>query len=137
MEWYNILILILGGVGGIGGIVGLYKAKSEKTGIDITNMKDMLEEAHKMFNAISEEKSKVQEEFDNYKKDNMQYISEFKERFARVEKRLDRAEEKVLTLQGAVYQGYRCKFSPNIADCPVLQEYEKIQCNSCGKNEEA
>lgn len=137
MEWYNILVLIFGGGGILTSLVALYKVKSEKTGIDITNMKDMLEEAHKMFNAISEEKAKVQEEFDSYKKDNMQYIAEFKDRFARVEKRLDKAEEKVLTLQGAVYQGYRCKFPQNITDCPVLKEYERIQCSACDKCEES
>lgn len=133
MEWYNVVVLLLGGLGGISGLVGLYKAKSEKTGIDINNMKDMLDEAHKMFNAICEEKERVQEDFDNYKKDNMKYIAEFKERFANVEARLDKAEQEVFGLQSAVYQGYRCKFPANIEDCPVLKEYEKVQCKKCDK----
>ena len=133
MEWYNVVVLLLGGLGGISGLVGLYKAKSEKTGIDINNMKDMLDEAHKMFNAICEEKERVQEDFDNYKKDNMKYIAEFKERFANVEARLDKAEQEVFGLQSAVYQGYRCKFPANIEDCPGLKEYEKVQCKKCDK----
>lgn len=133
MEWYNVVVLLLGGLGGISGLVGLYKAKSEKTGIDINNMKEMLDEAHKMFNAICEEKERVQEDFDNYKKDNMKYIAEFKERFANVEARLDKAEQEVFGLQSAVYQGYRCKFPANIEDCPVLKEYEKVQCKKCDK----
>lgn len=133
MEWYNVVVLLLGGLGGISGLVGLYKAKSEKTGIDINNMKDMLDEAHKMFNAICEEKERVQEDFDNYKKDNMKYIAEFKDRFANVEARLDKAEQEVFGLQSAVYQGYRCKFPANIEDCPVLKEYEKVQCKKCDK----
>lgn len=136
MEWYNILSIVLGALGGIGGFVGLYKAKSEKTGIDITNMKDMLEEAHKMYNAICEEKDKVQEEFTAYKRDNMQYIAEFKERFAKLETRLDKTDDMVLHLKGAVFQGYRCKFPDNITDCPVLKEYEKFQCDKCDKCED-
>lgn len=131
MEWYNVLSIVLGALGGIGGIIGLYKAKAEKTGIDITNMKEMLEEAHKMYNAICDEKNKVQEEFEEYKKNNMQYISEFKDRFAKLESRLDKTDNMVLQLKGAVYQGYRCKFPENIADCPVIKEYEKFKCDKC------
>lgn len=139
MEWYNIALLLLGGIGGIGGIGGciaIYKAKSEKTGIDIGNMKEMLNEAHKMFDAICEEKEKVQEEFDEYKKENMKYIGEFKERFSKVERRLSNAEESVLKLKGAVYQGYRCKYPDSIEDCPVIKEYEKSHCSRCGENKQ-
>ncbi len=131
MEWYNIVAIVLGALGGTAGLVGLYKAKSEKTGIDINNMKEMLDEAHKMFNAICAEKEKVQEEFDTYKKDNMKYVAEFKERFAKVEKRLDKTENEVFRLRGAVYQGYRCKYPQNIEDCPVIKEYERKQCDEC------
>jgi esterase/lipase len=133
MTWHEILVMIFGGGGILTGLIALYKVKSEKTGIDINNMKEMLDEAHKMFNAICEEKERVQEDFDNYKKDNMKYIAEFKERFANVEARLDKAEQEVFGLQSAVYQGYRCKFPANIEDCPVLKEYEKVQCKKCDK----
>lgn len=134
MEWYNIVLLLLGGVGGIGGIGGfiaLYKAKAEKTGIDIGNMREMLDEARKMFNDACEEKEQVQKEFTDYKAENMRYIGEFKERFAKVEQRLDNAEGTILNLKGAVYQGYRCKYPENVEDCPVIKEYEKIHCNKC------
>lgn len=131
MEWYNILVLVLGSLGGTAGLIGLYKAGSEKTGIDISNMKEMLDEAHKMFNAICDEKEKVQEEFDTYKKDNMKYIGEFKERFTQVEKRLDKAEDTIFNLTSAIYQGYRCKFPDKIEDCPVIKEYEKKHCMNC------
>ena len=134
MEWYNIVLLLLGGVGGIGGIGGfiaLYKAKSEKTSIDIQNLSQMLDEARKMYNTICEEKEQVKEDFVAYKKDNMQYISEFKERFAKLEKRVDKAEGAVFSLKGVIYRGYRCKYPENIEDCPVIKEYEKIHCNDC------
>lgn len=134
MEWYNIVLLLLGGIGGIGGIGGLialYKAKSEKTGIDINNMQEMLAEAHKMFDAACEEKEHIKQEFTDYKAENMKYIGEFKARFAKVEGRLDKAEGTIFDLTGAVYQGYRCKYPENIEDCPVIKEYEKKHCKKC------
>lgn len=136
MEWYNILVLILGAVGGVGGLVGLYKAKAEKTSIEVENMQSMLEEAHKMFNEMKAEKESVSKEFHDYKEENMKYIGEFKDRFAQVERRLDKTENIVLQLKGAVYQGYRCKYPQNIEDCPVIKEYEKTQCDKCDKCEQ-
>ena len=131
VEWYNIVLLLLGGVGGTAGLIGLYKAKSEKTGIDIGNMQEMLDEAHKMFNAACEEKEQIQKEFTEYKAENMKYVSEFKARFAKVEERLDKAEGAVFDLKSAIYQGYRCKFPEKIEDCPVIKEYEKKHCAKC------
>jgi predicted RNase H-like nuclease (RuvC/YqgF family) len=131
MEWYEILVLVLGGFGGTAGFIGLYKAKPEKTGIEIKNMKEMLAEAHKMFDTMCAERDKINEEFKEYKADNMRYIAEFKERFTKVENRLDKAENNVLKLTGVINHGYRCKFPDNIEDCPVIKEYEKIHCNEC------
>ena len=131
MEWYNIVLLLLGGVGGTAGLISIYKAKSEKTGIDISNMQKMLDEARKMFNDACEEKEQVQKEFSDYKAENMKYILEFKGRFAKVEQRLDAAEETIFDLTGAVYQGYRCKYPENVEDCPVIKEYERKHCKKC------
>lgn len=134
MEWYNVVLLLLGGIGGIGGVGGfiaIYKARSEKTSIDIHNLSQMLEEARKMYNTMCDEKEQVKEDFDTYKKDNMQYISEFKERFSRLENRVGKAEDAVFRLKGAIYRGYRCKYPDNIEDCPVIKEYEKMQCGEC------
>lgn len=124
MEWFNILAIVLGALGGTAGLVGLYKAKSEKTGIDISNMQTMLDEAHEMYNDARKETKELREEFSEYKKENMGYIAEFKERFAKVEGRLEKTEL-------AVYQGYRCPFPPKVTDCPVLKEYEKGNCDEC------
>jgi hypothetical protein len=131
MVWYEIVALLVGAFGGTAGLIGLYKAKAEKTGIDIGNMQDMLDEAHKMFNAACDEKEAIQKEFSDYKAENMKYIGEFKARFAKVEERLDKAEGTIFDLTGAVYQGYRCKFPENIEDCPVIKEYEKKHCKKC------
>lgn len=135
MEWYNILSIVVGALGGTAGFVGLYKAKSEKTTIDVGNMQTMLDEAHKMYDEMKEEKNIVNQDFRDYKEETMSYIEQFKERFAKVEERLDRAEETVFQLKGAIYRGYRCKFPENIEDCPVIKEYEKLHCEGCGSCE--
>lgn len=123
MEWYNILAIIFGALGGTAGLVGLYKAKSEKTGIDIDNMQQMLNESHKMYNDARTETKELRDEFSAYKKENMEYVAEFKRRFAKIEGQLEKTEL-------AVYQGYRCPFPPKPTDCPVLKEYEK-HCEEC------
>ena len=124
MEWYNILAIVLGAFGGVGGFVALYKAKPEKTSIEVKNMKEMLDEAHNMYNDAREETKELREEFSKYKEENMEYVAEFKKRFAKIEGRLEKTEL-------AVYQGYRCPFPPKVADCPVLKEYEKGNCSEC------
>ena len=124
MEWYNILSIIVGALGGTAGIVGLYKAKSEKTGVDVNNMQNMLDEAHKMYDDARAETKELREEFKAYKMEMMGYVGEFKQRFNYVENRLEKTEL-------AVYQGYRCPFPPKQDDCPVLQEFNKTKCNEC------
>lgn len=131
MEWYNILAIVLGAFGGVGGIVALYKAKPERTSIEVQNMKEMLGEAHKMFDKMKEEKEAEHEEFEEYKKNNMEYVSEFKERFKKVEDRLDKAEQFVFTLKSAIYRGYRCPYPPNIEDCPIIKAYKGEGCEDC------
>lgn len=124
MEWYEILISVVATLGGVGGFVSIYKAKPEKTSIEVKNMQEMLDEAHKMYDDARAETKELREEFSEYKKENMEYVAEFKKRFAKIEGRLEKTEL-------AVYQGYRCPFPPKVADCPVLKEYEKGNCEEC------
>lgn len=135
MTWYE----ILGALGGLGGVsaffIAMYNAKSNRQTIDIGNMQTMLDEAHKMYDELKEEKETVNKEFHDYKSETMRYISEFKERFNKLEGRLDKTEDKVLNLQRSIYQGYRCKYPEKIEDCPVLKEYEKFKCNLCDNKE--
>ena len=131
MEWYEIVISAVATLGGVGGLISIYKAKPEKTSIEVQNMKEMLGEAHKMFDKMKEEKEAEHNEFEEYKKNNMTYIAEFKERFQKVEDRLDKAEQFVFTLKSAIYRGYRCPYPPKVEDCPVLKEYEKGSCTEC------
>lgn len=124
MEWYDILISAVATLGGVGGFVSVYKAKPEKTSIEVKNMQSMLDEAHEMYDDARKETKELREEFSKYKEENMQYVAEFKARFAKIEDRLEKTEF-------AVYQGYRCPFPPKIDDCPVLKEYKKSNCDEC------
>lgn len=129
MVWYEILTLVVGAFGGTAGIIAIYKAKPEKTSIEVKNMQSMLDEAHEMYDDARKETKELREEFSRYKEENMQYVAEFKNRFAKIEDRLSKTEL-------AVYQGYRCPFPPKVADCPVLKEYEKGNCSECKANVE-
>ena len=131
MEWYEIVISAVATLGGVGGFISIYKAKPERTSIEVKNMREMLDEAHKMFNTMKEEKEAEHEAFEAYKEKNMEYVAEFKERFAKLEDRLDRAERVVFKLKSAIYQGYRCPFPPMTKDCPVLQVFEGEGCDEC------
>ena len=135
MEWYNILTIVVGAFGGTAGLISLYKAKPEKTSIEVQNMKEMLGEAHKMFDKMKEEKEAEHEAFEEYKKNNMEYVAEFKERFQKVEKRLDNAEQFVFTLKSAISRGYRCPFPPTVEDCPIIKAYKGEGCEDCMNNE--
>ena len=129
MVWYEILTLVVGAFGGTAGIIAIYKAKPEKTSIEVKNMQTMLDEAHDMYDDARKETKELREEFSKYKEENMAYVAEFKSRFAKIEDRLSKTEL-------AVYQGYRCPFPPKVADCPVLKEYEKGNCSECKANVE-
>lgn len=129
MEWYNIVLTVVGALGGTAGLISIYKAKPEKTSLEVKNMKGMLDEARNMYNDARAETKELREEFSKYKEENMEYVAEFKKRFAKIEGRLEKTEL-------AVYQGYRCPFPPKVADCPVLKEYEKGNCSECKANVE-
>jgi site-specific DNA-adenine methylase len=131
MEWYNILAIVVGAFGGTAGLISLYKAKPERTSIEVKNMTEMLDEAHKMFNTMKEEKEAEHKEFEEYKKNNMAYVAEFKERFQKVEDRLDKAEQFVFTLKSAIYRGYRCPYPPSVEDCPIIKAYKGEGCEDC------
>ena len=135
MEWYEIVISAVATLGGAGGLLSVYKAKPEKTSIEVQNMKEMLGEAHKMFDKMKEEKEAEHEAFEEYKRNNMEYVAEFKERFQKVEDRLDKAEEFVFTLKSAIYRGYRCPYPPKVEDCPIIKAYKGEGCDECSISE--
>lgn len=121
MEWYNILVAVVGavgGVGGIGGIVSLYMARSNKDKVDISNMQQMLDEAHKMYDDAKEAKEAYKKELWEYKEETNKYITEFKGRFSDIERKMDMFERTILL-------AYRCQYPENVKDCPVIRKYEE------------
>lgn len=118
MEWYNILLLIFGGIGGTTGVISFYQAKSNKQTIDISNLSSIIKEER-------EERESLRREYDAYKESVDERIRMFKVEFDKMKKN----NAKYLK---AVYQAYRCKFPQNVCDCPVIKAIEDSGvCDSC------
>ena len=122
MSWLE----ILGAVGGSAGIVALVKAgidlfmaKSSKTKVDVSNMQEMLDEAHKMYDEATTRYNNLAKRFDEYKD--------------RCDKKIDDVLCKFNILERTVTQAYRCKYPENIQDCPVVKSYEAKHCDACAK----
>jgi hypothetical protein len=124
MEWYNIVTLIVGALGGTAGVIGIYKARPEKEGIVVKNMREMLDEAHKLYDEMKSERNAVREELNEYK-------DETEKRFDKLETKLDKTEDTVTQLTGVINRGYGCRYPDNPSDCPVVKEYERINCIEC------
>ena len=128
---------IIGSIGGSAGIVALIKvgidvfnAKSNKTKVDVGNMQEMLDEAHKMFDKLTERYNLLLKQFDEYKKD-------VEEREERRDAKVDKVVKVVNKLERTVTQAYRCKYPENIQDCPVVKSYEeKHICEGCASTKE-
>ena len=106
--------------------VDVYMARSGKTKVDVANMKEMLEEAHKMYDTATERYNKIVAAFDEYKE-------EVNKREERRDKKIGEVLKTVNKLERTVTQAYRCKYPENIQDCPVVKSYEeKSLCENCG-----
>ena len=129
MNWLE----TLGAIGGTAGLVALikvgvdvYMAKSGKTKVDVANMKDMLDEAHKMYDTINERYNNSEKKFEEYKE-------EVEAREERRDNKIGELIKKFNKLERTVTQAYRCKYPENIQDCPVVKSYEeKHLCEDCG-----
>lgn len=126
MEWYNILVLILGGFGGISGIVGgvvtMYNAKSNKDTIDISNFHSLIEDERT-------ERTLLAKEYHDYKK-----VVDI--RVAEVKKEFELLKEENQKMLRSIYQAYRCKLPPKISDCPVIKMFtDETMCDECSKKE--
>lgn len=124
MEWYEVLVGVVGILGGGAGLIAIYHARSNKDTIDIGNMQEMLNEAHKMFDELKKEKNDQLLEFQTYKE-------ETETRIGKLEERVSRSEERSRNMNIAILQGYRCHFPKTSEDCPVIKEYEKRNCDGC------
>ena len=112
MSWYEIVAMMLGG-GVVSGILALYNAKSNKTAVDISNLRAMIEEERK-------ERQNLAQEFADYKAEARGEIGNLRRR--------------VTAMSEAIYMAYRCRFPETMADCPVIKAYEA--CKECRKTED-
>ena len=118
MEWYNILVLILGGFGGISGVISLYHAKSNKDTIDIKNLHSIIEDERT-------EREALTNEYHQYRKFVDEKVASVKNDFEEL-----KAENKKMIK--AIYQAYRCKLPEKMHDCPVIKSFEdSCKCDEC------
>ena len=87
--------------------------------------------AGKSTKVITPKSGYTERDMEEYKKNNMAYVAEFKERFQKVEERLDKAEQFVFTLKSVIYRGYRCPYPPQVEDCPIIKAYKGEGCEEC------
>lgn len=128
MNWLE----TLGAIGGTAGLVALikvgvdiYMAKSGKTKVDVGNMSEMLDEAHKMYDEANKRYDKLVQKFDEYE-------AEVERREEKYDAKIDGLLKKFNKLERTVTQAYRCKFPTNIMECPVVHAYEEKLCEECG-----
>ena len=118
MEWYNILVIILGGFGGISGVISLYHAKSNKDTIDIKILHSIIEEERK-------EREDLTKEYYQYRQFVDKKVDSVKKDFEEL-----KAENKKMIK--AIYQAYRCTFPEKMHDCPVIKSFEdSCRCDEC------
>ena len=118
MEWYNILVLILGGFGGISGVISLYHAKSNKDTIDIKNLHSIIEDERT-------EREALTNEYHQYRK----FVDE---KVASVKKDFEELKAENKKMIKAIYQAYRCKLPEKMHDCPVIKTFEdSCRCEDC------
>ena len=115
MEWYNILVLILGGVGGTGGLISLYTAKAKKDSMEIDNFKKLFDEA--------------QEERANIRQQHIDYMRQTDEKIMKLEQKIDFSDKRNAIKMRAINSAYRCKLPEKTEDCPVLQTLNQ-ECDS-------
>ena len=121
MEWYNILVMVLGGFGGISGVISLYHAKSNKDTIDIKNLHSIIEEERK-------ERENLSKEYFQYRQFVDKKVESVKNDFEEL-----KAENKKKIK--AIYQAYRCTFPEKMHDCPVIKSFEdSCHCEECASD---
>lgn len=111
MNWYEIIIGIIGVLGGTGGFISIYTAKAKKSTIEIDNFKKLFDEA--------------QEERKNIREMHQDYIKETDAKIAGLENKVKKVEDKNAHFLMTLYTAYKCKLPKNNEDCPVLNSLEK------------
>ena len=138
MNWYEILIAIVGAVGGSAGIVALLKfvtfAKPERKskeienkGSEIGNKSAEIENLTKVIDALHKELDYIKADFKTYKEEVDKRVIFFKGQYEHLEVRLD-------ILHQALSEAYRCPFPQTLEDCPVMRYLNnRKKCEECKK----
>lgn len=120
MEWYQILIAVLGGLGGLGGIsafiITLYNAKVNRESIEVDNTDKLLEASNKLIAKLEEEKQKYEDRVDRK-------ILEYGEKLNKLQSDND-------AMKLAIYNAWRCRLYREPKDCPVISQYSRY-CENC------
>lgn len=120
MEWYQIILLILGGIGGTSGIISLYTAKAKKSSMEIENFKKLFDEA--------------QEERESIRKSHQDYMNQTDAKIDRLEKKIDYSDKRNAIKMRAINSAYRCKLPEKLPDdCPVLKTLSDESEETCTK----
>lgn len=117
MEWYNIIVLIVGAFGGITGVVTLYNAKPNRTKIEV-------EVLGKVIDRLDVELKNKSKEFEDYK-------SSVNKRVDEVKKDVLKEREENARFRIAIYQAYRCRLPAKLDDCPVIAALQADSCDDC------
>lgn len=141
MNWLE----ILGAIGGSAGIVALakvgidlYNARSNKTKVDVSNMQEMLEESHKMFNEAIKRYEAAEKRIEENRLQFKGYVDDLRGEVVELKENDKDKERRINQLEKVVNVAWRCKYPENVKDCPVVQEFEKRHlCAGCDHHEEA
>ena len=133
MVWYEIVIALLGAFGGLAGVAAFIKSfwmlRPDKEAKEISNDHAEIENLKEFIKIANQNYDRLAQQFDNYHKEVDKRITFFKEKF-------DQLEQEKEALNIATLQAYRCKFPPELMDCPVLKILKEAQsCSGCSKYE--
>lgn len=129
MVWYEIVVALLGAFGGLAGVAAFIKSfwmlRPDRESKEISNDHAEIENLKEFIKIANENYDRLSTEFKDYHKRVDEKITFFKEKF-------DRLEQEKEALDIATMQAYRCKFPPELMDCPVLKLLKEAQsCANC------
>lgn len=129
MVWYEIVVALLGAFGGLAGVAAFIKSfwmlRPDRESKEISNDSAEIENLKQFIKIANENYDRLSTEFKDYHKKVDDRITFFKEKF-------DRLEQEKEALDIATMQAYRCKFPPELMDCPVLKLLKEAQsCANC------
>lgn len=122
MNWTEILICFIGS-SALTTLITVFANKKERNAkaesIEVTNLTTMV-------NTLADRLTKIEEKADADRAEAHRYVKELRDEIIGL-------RGKVNTLERSVTQAYRCKFAPDLSDCPVIKSYE---CSTCIHNKQ-